>query len=387
MIHHLHREELVLTGVARGDTLIHSLGVNKQLEGRTRLTHSGNLVVLPGLKVNVAHPSLYVSGLRLDGHKAAVHKALHVAQRVECRNLLLDIACFAVVVEQAYLMRQVQIVIDRVLITLELMTQKFIIRCLLSQILDKVGNLNVALVLPRICAAPVRVKALLHLLHLLYGSLFGILLHARVECGVNLQSLGVVGVFVVLAIVVGTPALHPVAHSLAEVVSLAVVGILYAVIQLNLQLLQRVALLLSQVAVLLHQVEHDVTALQRVVGVNQRVIVGGSLQHSNQYGSILNSKLLWRAAKVGFTSCLDTECVRTKVNGVSILCQYLVLIKEELQLVGCNPLLTLQYEHFNARDVTQQTCRILRTCAEQVLGQLLCDGRCATGIVMQGVIL
>ena len=237
MIHHLHREVLVLTGVARGDALIHGLGVNKQLEGRTRLTHSGNLVVLPGLEVNVAHPSLYVSGLRLDGHKSAVHKALHIAQRVECRNLLLDIARLAVVVEQAYLMRQVQIIIDRILIILELSTQIFIIRCLLGQILDKVGYLNVALVLPGISAAPVRVKALLHLLHLLHGSLLGILLHARVECGVNLQSLGVVGVFVIFAVVVGTPALHKVGHSLAEVVSLAVVGILHAIVELNLQLL------------------------------------------------------------------------------------------------------------------------------------------------------
>ena len=125
---------------------------------------------------------------------------------------------------------------------------------------------------------------------------------------------------------------------------------------------------------LVHQVEHNVTALQRVVGVNQRVVVGGSLQHTYQHSCILGSKILWRATKVSFTSCLDTECVRTEIHGVGILCQNLVLVKEELQLVGSNPLLALQNEHLDTGDVTQQTCRILRTCTEQVLGQLLCDG-------------
>ena len=79
VVHHFHREELVLTCVARGDALIHSLGIYEEFECRTRLTHSRNLVVLPSLEVNVAYPCLYVSGLWLDGYKSAMHKALHIA--------------------------------------------------------------------------------------------------------------------------------------------------------------------------------------------------------------------------------------------------------------------------------------------------------------------
>ena len=326
-----------------------------------------------------------MTSLWLDGYESAVHKALHVANRVECRNLFFDISLF--VVEQLNGVGQIQVVIDRILITIELALQYFIIRCLLGQILDKVWNLYVTLVLPRVSRSPVRVEGLLNLLHLLYCSLFGILLHACIERGVNLQTLSVVGIFLVFAVVVGAPAFHPVGHSLTEVVGLAVVCILNAVVELDLQLLQRVALLLSKIAVLAHQIEHDVTTFQRILRVDKRVVICGGLQHSYQHSSLLCGKLLWRATKVGLTSSLNTKCVRTEVDGVGILGKNLVLGEEELQLVGRYPLLTLQYEHFDARNIAQQSCRIFRTSTEQVLGQLLGDGRCTTCIMMQGIVL
>ena len=244
-----------------------------------------------------------------------------------------------------------------------------------------------ALVLPWVSRTPVSVEGLLYLLHLFYCGLLGILLHASVEGGVNLQTFSVVGIFLVLAVVVGTPSLHKVGHSLAEVVCLSVVCVLNAVVELDLKLLKRVALLLCKVAVLMHQVEHDVTTLQRVLRVDKWVVIGGSLKHTNQYSGLLSSDFFWRATKVCLTCSLNSECVRAEVNGVSILCKNFVLFEEEFQLVCCNPLLALQDKHFDTRNVSKQSCRIFRTCAEQVLGQLLGDGRGSTCIVMQGVIL
>ena len=47
VIHHLHREEFILAVVAGGDALIHGFGVDEELEGGARLSHGGDLVVLP----------------------------------------------------------------------------------------------------------------------------------------------------------------------------------------------------------------------------------------------------------------------------------------------------------------------------------------------------
>ena len=133
---------------------------------------------------------------------------------------------------------------------------------------------------------------------------------------------------------------------------------------------------------LLHQVEHDVASFERILRIDERIIVGGCLQHTYQHRCLLCCKVLGRAAKVGLTGSLDTKGIRTKVHRVGVLCQNLILSEKEFQLIGCNPFFTLQDQHLDTWNIAKKTGRILRTCTEQVLGQLLGEGRSTTCIVM-----
>ena len=102
MIHHLHREIFIRAGVARCDALVHRLGIDKELEGRTWLAHGCHLVVFPCLEVYIAYPSLDVTRLGLDGYKATMHEMFHITDGVHGRHLSHDSSL--VVVEQFNLM-------------------------------------------------------------------------------------------------------------------------------------------------------------------------------------------------------------------------------------------------------------------------------------------
>ena len=82
LIVYLHRDIFVAALVTRGQTLIHRLGINKELEGRTRLALGCYLVILPVVEVDIAHPCLYCSGLWLHGYKGAVHEGGHILDGV-----------------------------------------------------------------------------------------------------------------------------------------------------------------------------------------------------------------------------------------------------------------------------------------------------------------
>ena len=138
---------------------------------------------------------------------------------------------------------------------------------------------------------------------------------------------------------------------------------------------------------LAHQVKYDVTALQRVLGIDQWIIISGGLEHTYEDGGILCRQVLWLAVEVGLAGGLDAKGVRTEINGIGILRQDLVLGKEELQLIGCNPLFALHDEHFYTGNVAKQSCGVLATGTEEVLGQLLGDGRSTTRIAVEYVLL
>ena len=109
---------------------------------------------------------------------------------------------------------------------------------------------------------------------------------------------------------------------------------------------------------LTHQVKDDVTTLQGVLWVNQRIIIGGGLEHTNQDGCVLGRQILRFAVKIGLTSRFDTKGVRTEIDGIGILCQNLVFGEEEFQFIGCDPFLTLHNEHLHPWDIAQQTRRV-----------------------------
>ena len=115
-----------------------------------------------------------------------MHEMHHVAYRVHGRHLLLYKSLF--IVEQLHGMWLVEIIVDRVGAVLKLVRQIFVYRKLLCNAFDESRNDLVVLVLPRFLVAPMVLEVALHDLHLLYGSLFSILLHARVEGGVYFQT-------------------------------------------------------------------------------------------------------------------------------------------------------------------------------------------------------
>ena len=85
-------------------------------------------------------------------------------------------------------MRTVHVVFHRVGVVGEALLQLLVARLTFGYALDKSGNLLMLLVLPWVGFSPVVVEVTLHHFHLLYGSLFGIFLHASVDGGVYLQS-------------------------------------------------------------------------------------------------------------------------------------------------------------------------------------------------------
>ena len=242
------------------------------------------------------------------------------------------------------------------------------------------------LILPRVGTSPMRIEGLLHLLHLLDGRVLSIFLHSRVNGGVYLQTFRIVCIGTFFTIVIATPVFHPVAYSLTEVVGFSVVGIFYTVVEFDFRLFQRVTFLLSQVSVLLNQIEHHISASQRILGIDARVIIGCRLEQSHQHGSLLGSQFVGCCTKIGSGSSLDAKGIRAEIYSIGIHGQNLILREVELQLIGGNPFLALHNEHFQPWDIAQQTRRILRADTEQVLGQLLRNGRCATCITMHHVV-
>ena len=351
MVHHLHGEVLVLAGVARRDALVHGLGIDEELEGRARLAHGRYLVVFPRLEVDVAHPGLDMSSLRFDGHEATMHEMLHITDAVHRRHLFLDISIL--IIEEFNLMGKIEIIENGVLVAVVLLVQQFIIRCLLSQILDEMGNFYMAFVLPGIDIAPMLIESLLHLLHLFDGSFLGIMLHATVEGGVNLQTFGIISIGTVVAIILLTPRLHPVGHRFTEVVGIAVIGILHTIVQLDFLLLKGFALLRCEMTVAKHVVEHHIATTEGILRIDARIIIGGGLEQSYQNGRLVGGEMLGSSAEIGLGSGLDAKGIGTEVNGIGIHGQYLVLIEIPFQLIGGNPLLALHDEHLQARDIAQ----------------------------------
>ena len=125
---------------------------------------------------------------------------------------------------------------------------------------------------------------------------------------------------------------------------------------------------------LLHEIQNDITTLQRILGIDEGIIIGGSLEHAHEDGSILGCQILRLAVEVGLAGSFDAKRIGTEINGIGILRENLVFGKEILELVGSNPLLALHDKHFQPRDIAQKTRRVFATSTEEILSQLLGDG-------------
>ena len=165
--------------------------------------------------------------LRLHSHESGVHEAHHVANGVHRADRILT---HAIIVEKAHAVRLVHIVRYRVGVVGEACSKLLVGIGALGYILDEARNFTVVLVLPGICRAPVAAEIALKLLHVLACSVFGILLQASVDGGVDFQSVAIEVVAIVAA-----PLAQLGSHSLTEVESLTIVGILHAEIEVDRQ--------------------------------------------------------------------------------------------------------------------------------------------------------
>ena len=333
-----------------------------------------HLVILPRVEVHIAHPRLDVAVAGLHGDEAAVHEVEHVAHRVHRAHL--HVERVVLVVKQVHHVGLVHVVVHRVQVVGVTRQQLMVDGRVAGLVLDKVGDGLVVVVEPAVVVAPVALEVLLHDAHLLAHGLLGILLHLGVERGVDLEA---VTLQVQLQAMGLSDILNLACHRLAEVGCHAVVVGLDGILQVDGQRRHRVILVLRQVATFLHVLEHLVAAPQAVLGVDAGVIGAGGLQQAHEHGTLLEFKLLRRGLEVGVGRRLDAEGVAAKVDRVGVHLQDFLLAVEHLQLGGDNPLLALHDEHLHARDVAQQTRRIVAARAEHVLHQLLGDGARASG--------
>ena len=172
--------------------------------------------------------------LWLHSYKTTVHEMFHITNAVERRHLFHYISLF--VVKKFNLMRFVQVIVNRILITVIFLMEYFIIRCLFGQVFDEVRNLVMTFVLPWVDISPMLVKRLLNLFHLFDSSFFCIALHTTIDGGVNLQTFCVVCICTIFTIILLAPFFHPVGYCLTEVVGFTIVCILYTIVEFDVDL-------------------------------------------------------------------------------------------------------------------------------------------------------
>ena len=63
-----------------------------------------------------------------------------------------------------------------------------------------------------------------------------------------------------------------------------------------------------------------------------------------------------------------------------------MLVEDHLELHGGDPFLALHDEDLQSGDVAKHTGGVVGANAEEVLRQLLCDGRCAACVVVQHIV-
>ena len=224
-------------------------------------------------------------------------------------------------------------------------------------------------VLPRVGAAPVIAEVVLHHTHLLLHSLLGIFLHTAVYGGVNLQSVGVEVVARFFA-----PRLQFLGNSLTEIKRLTVVGTFDAIVEVYVDLRQRVVLLLGDVLQPEHIVQHHIAALKAALGIEARVVGRCCFQQSHQHRTLLDGEVLGCGIEVGLGSRLDAVAVAAEVHRIGIHREDFLFGIEHLNLHGKKHFLALHDYDFQPGHLAKQTRTVVGAHAKHILHQLLGDG-------------
>ena len=204
---------------------------------------------------------------------------------------------------------------------------------------------------------------------MLIDCLFGILLHARIDGGVDLQTVGVEVIrLTVLAMVLVAPTIervglpgdgvddililvprgivvdsralrhHVAAQELAEVRGGAVFMVGAMEVEDERFVARLLALSLREIACLLHLREHDVATVATALGIANGVEQRRVFAKTDERRRLLNVQFARLLIKIGVGSRLDTHGVMQEVEVVQIEGDNLLLRVVALQLHGNHPL-------------------------------------------------
>ena len=317
--------------VARREAVLHGERIEEGLDGGAYLAAAVDAhVVVEVDEVHAAHVCLHGSRLRRHAHEAATEERLVVFYRVERRHGGVN---FAVVGEYAHLRRRVERLVYLV-VRRSVFGHHPVSLALLHGPAQNVVELACGEVarIWSVGLAPVfLVEGRLQELHhvLVYG-LFGVALHARVDGGEYLQSVGidVVWLAVLLPVLVAPSAErvvlpvgrvlrvfchvprcvlaslrllchHVSAQEVAEVGGDAVLVVGY--VEVESERLGGVGGIfrLAEIARLGHLLQHHVASLAAALGVAHGVEVGGVLAQSHQCGGLGHGEVLRLFAEIG----------------------------------------------------------------------------------------
>ena len=235
---------------------------------------------------------------------------------------------------------------------------------------------------------------------MLQQSLLGILLHRRVDRGVDLQTVTIdvvirtVGLLILLApaverivvpliesmievpIVVELRTLraglvHHQTQHLAEVGCRTVVVRDGAVVELNGQCRERVVLGTCDATVGTHTRHHRVAASDRVIVVQYGVVACRFVHNAHQHGRLLNIELIGRLVEEGARRRLNAIGIRAVLDRIEVHCDELLLGVVVFEFHGRDPLFELRdYKACLAHHGATRGC----VAREEVLSHLLGDG-------------
>ena len=151
---------------------------------------------------------------------------------------------------------------------------------------------------PWVAVSPVSLEVCLYFPHLFAYGLLGIALHAGIECGVNLQTIGIRVEF-------GRHIPQFVEDSLPEIERLSVVGILDREAEFDGKVLQTVTLGACKMPVRIHIVDNGVATPQGILGVDFRIVGCSGLEQSDEHGGLFHRKVLGRGTEVGLCGSLN----------------------------------------------------------------------------------
>ena len=345
-------------------------GIDKGFERRTHLAVAHDVVVFEVAVVDAAHVGLDIARTGFYGHHAHVEELLVVEQRVPGRHGGVDIAFPREDAHLDFLLKDLAaLLLALALHLVQLVVAVAALHGLHQYLLLLLG----ADVAEGVATAgfQLAVELGLHLLaHVLAHGGLGIALHARVDGGVDTQTVLVhVVVLAVAVAVVLAPVFHIGAYVFAQIGGQAVVVALGAVVRhVDFLLLEFLIVLVAEVVVAVHLRQHGVAAVESGLGVQHRAVGCGSFQQTHQHGGLVDCEVGGRLVKESLGGGLDAKGVAAEVNGVEVHGNNLLLGVVVLQLHGHHPLLELR---------KHRAYSALMFAGKEVLGQLLRDGTAA----------